>query len=398
MRGANIESYSVLGHYNASNNTAPSNFITKTISTYSSSIQANKVFNLKLTASQQYNGLNNTSSETTVVYDTYNNPTQSTSLIKEGSATQQTTVRNVTYVTPTISPYVVGRTSNKTESVSISGDTKTSEEQYTYNTAGLLTQVKKKENNTNFITEDNIYDTFGNITKKTISATGLAPRITNYEYDPSGRFLTKSIDIEGLATSYNYNTANGLLNSETNPYGLTTTYLYDSWFKKTKVTDHLGKSNIYNYIRNSEKTKITVTGDEGSYSEELYDDLGRKITSGVKDISGNISNVSYLYDIYDRNIKVSEPYYGSSPTQWNESQYDVYGRQNQNIAFTGKTSSISYSGLTTTINDGSTTKIVTKNALGNTVAMTDNPGGTVNYTYFANGNLKSTDYGSDNHY
>ncbi|WP_163399224.1 RHS repeat-associated core domain-containing protein [Flavobacterium fluviatile] len=392
LRGANIESYSVLGHYNASNNAAPSNFITKTTSTYSSSTEINKVFNLKLTTSQQYNGLNNTSSENSVVYDTFNNPTQSTTLIKEGGTTQQTTVRNLTYATPTISPYVVGRTVNKTESVSISGDTKTSEEQYTYNTAGLLTQVKKRENTTSFITEDNIYDTFGNITRKTISAAGLTPRITNYEYDPSGRFLTKSIDIEGLATSYNYNTANGLLNSETNPYGLTTTYLYDSWFKKTKVTDYLGKSNIYVYVRNSEKTKITVTGDEGSYSEELYDDLGRKITSGVKDISGNISNVSYLYDIYDRNIKVSEPYYGSSATQWNETRYDAYGRKNQNIAFTGKISSISYSGLNTTINDGATTKIVTKNALGNTVAMTDNPGGTVNYTYFANGNLKSTDY------
>jgi len=218
LRGANIESYSVLGQYNASNNSAPSNFITKTTSSYSSSTEANKVFNLKLTASQQYNGLNNTSSETTVAYDTYNNPTQSTTFIKEGGATQQTTIRNLTYATPTISPYVVGRTLNKTESVSISGDTKTSEEQYTYNTAGLMTQVKKKESNTNFITEDNIYDTFGNITKKTISATGLTSRITNYEYDLSGRFLTKSIDIEGLATSYNYNTVNGLLSSETNPY------------------------------------------------------------------------------------------------------------------------------------------------------------------------------------
>lgn len=48
--------------------------------------------------------------------------------------------------------------------------------------------------------------------------------------------------------------------------------------------------------------------------------------------------------------------------------------------------------MNTTINDSGTTKVVTKNALGNTVIMTDNPGGTVNYTYFANGNLKSTDY------
>ncbi|MDD5150456.1 MAG: FG-GAP-like repeat-containing protein [Flavobacterium sp.] len=392
LRGANIESYTVLGQYNASDYAAPSNFISKTTSTYSSSLGANKVFNLKLTASQQYNGLDNTSTETTVVYDTYNNPTQSTTLAKEAGTTQQTTLSNLTYATPTSSPYVVGRPVNKTQSVAASGDTMTTEEQYTYDTGGLLTQVKKKGHNTNFITEDNIYDTFGNITKKTISATGLTDRVTNYEYDSSGRFLTKSIDVEGLATTYSYNTANGVLNSETNPYGLTTSYLYDSWFKKTKTTDYLGKSNTYAYTRISEKTKVTATGDDGSYSEELYDDVGRKITASVKDLNGNTASVSYLYDIYDRNYKVSEPYSGSSATQWNETQFDVYGRTIKNIAFTGKTTTISYSGLTTTVNDGTLTKTSTKNSLGNIVTMTDTPGGTITYAYFANGNLKSSDY------
>ncbi|MEN9907305.1 MAG: hypothetical protein RLZZ540_446 [Bacteroidota bacterium] len=394
QRGANTENYTVLGEYNASDYAAPSNFISKTTSTFNSSLGTNKVFSVKLTASEQYNGLEGTSSETTAItYDANNNPLSSTTYLKNGSTIQQTTISNLTYATPTSSPYyVVGRPINKTQSVA-SGDTMTSEEQYAYNTGGLLTQVKKKGHNTNFITEDNVYDGFGNITKKTISAPALTARETNYEYDSSGRFLTKSIDVEGLATTYNYNTTNGVLNSETNPYGLTTSYLYDSWFKKTKTTDYLGKSNTYSYIRNTEKTKITVTGDDGSYGEELYDDLGRKITASAKDLNGNTSSVSYLYDIYDRNIKISEPYSGGSPSQWNETQFDEYGRTTQNISSTGKTTSISYSGLTTTINDGTKTKTVTKNAIGNVVTVADNPGGSITYTYFANGNLNSTDYG-----
>lgn len=393
LRGANTESYSVIGQYNASNYAAPSDFISKTTSTYTSSLTTTKVFSLKLTNSQQYNGLENTSTETSsIVYDAYNNPTTSTVTVKEGGATQQTTVTNLTYAAPTSSPYVVGRPTNKTQSVTVSGDTMTTEEQYVYNTGGLLTQVKKRGHNTNFITEDNVYDSFGNITKKTISGSNFSPRETNYEYDPSGRFLTKSIDIEGLATTYSYNTANGVLNSETNAYGLTTSYLYDAWFKKTKTTDYLGKNNTYTYTQINEKTKITTTGDDGSFNEELYDDLGRKITATTKDLNGNISSVSYLYDIYDRNYKVSEPYSGSSASQWNETHYDVYGRPTQNIFFTGKTTSISYSGLTTTINDGTKTKSVTKNALGNTLSLTDTPGGTITYTYFANGNLKSSNY------
>ncbi|MBA0883035.1 FG-GAP-like repeat-containing protein [Flavobacterium undicola] len=396
LRGANTENYTVLGQYNASDYAAPSNFISKTTSNYNSSLEANKVFNLKVTASQQYNGLDNTSTETTdIVYDTNNNPLTSTTYLKNGSTTEQTTISNITYATPTSSPYVVGRLINKTQSVAISGDTMTSEEQYVYNTGGLLTQVKKKGHNTNFITEDNIYDEFGNITKKTISAPGLIARETNYEYDPAygGIFLTKSTDIEGLSTTFVYNGYNGLLLSETNPYGLSTSYTYDSWFKKTKTTDYLGKSINMIYTRNGANATITTTGDDGSYSEELYDDLGRKITASVKDINGNTSSVSYLYDIYDRNYKISEPYSGGSPSQWNEIQYDEYGRTTQNISFTGKTTSISYSGLTTTVNDGTKTKIAAKNAIGNMVTMTDSPGGTINYTYFANGNLKSSDYG-----
>ncbi|OYX25843.1 MAG: hypothetical protein B7Z06_06635 [Flavobacteriales bacterium 32-35-8] len=393
LRGANTESYTVLGEYNASNYAAPSDFISKTTSTFNSSLGTNKVFNLKLTKSEQFNGLDDTSSETSAItYDANNNPLSSTTYLKSGGSIEETTITNLTYATSTSSPYVVGRPVNKTQSVTASGDTMTSEEQYAYNTAGLLTQLKKKGHNTNFITEDNVYDTFGNITKKTISATGLTSRETNYEYDASGRFLTKSIDVEGLATTYNYNSSNGVLNSETNPYGLTTSYLYDSWFKKTKTTDYLGKSNTYAYTRVTEKTKVTATGDDGSYSEELYDDLGRKITASVKDLNGNTSSVSYLYDIYDRNYKISEPYSGGSPSQWNETQYDVYGRTIQNISFTGKTTTIGYSGLTTTVNDGTKTKMATKNAIGNVVTMTDNPGGMITYTYFANGNLQSSNY------
>ncbi|MFV8327477.1 hypothetical protein [Flavobacterium sp. ZS1P14] len=272
------------------------------------------------------------------------------------------------------------------------GDTMTSEELYTY-TNHLLTQVKKRGHNTEYITEDNIYDTFGNITKKTMTA-GSDSRVTNYEYDPSGRFLTKSIDIEGLATTFSYNTYNGFLNSKTNPYGLTTSYTYDPWFKKIKTTDYLGKSNTYAYSRsNSVYTLVTTTGDDGSGKEETFDDLGRKTKSGVKNINGTFSYVDYLYDIYDRNYKVSKPYFGASPSQWNETTYDIYGRPTQSKSSTQKTVSMSYSGLTTTVNDGAKTKVSTKNAIGNVVSMTDTPGGTINYTYFANGNLKTSDYG-----
>lgn len=381
---------------NASPNT-PTNYITKSILTYESELLTNKVFKIQNSVTQQWNGLDNTGSKTITSYDVYNNPILSITTATSGTVIEQTSITNVNYEPASTTPYVVGRPTSKTQSVSVTGNTTTSEELYAY-TNHLLTQVKKKGNNTNYITEDNEYDAYGNITKKTITA-GPNPRITYYEYNTAspynGRFLTKSTDIEGLSTLFDYNTNNGLLASETNPYSLTTTYLYnDPWFKKTKTIDYLGKSNTYAYSRNGNvNTQVTTTGDDGSYSEELFDDLGRKKTSGVKDITGAISTISYLYDIYDRNIKVSETYFSTgAASQWNETEYDEYGRTKKNISFTGKSVSVIYSGLTTTVNDGSKTKTSVKNAIGNVVSMTDTPGGTINYTYFANGNLKTTNY------
>lgn len=393
LRGANTENYSVLGIKVASGTAAPSDFISKTVLGYTSTLGTNKVFNLKNTTSQQFNGLENTSTETTNIFDAYNNPTQSTTLVKQAGVTQQTTISNIVYDNlPSGTPYVIGRPNNKKQTVTVTGDTMNSEEQYLY-TNSLLTQVKKFAG-TDYITENNVYDTYGNITQKTITYPGLTARVTSYAYDATGRFLTKSTDIEGLYTTYLYNT-DGTLKSETNPYNLTTSYGYDVWFKKIKTTDYLGKNVNYVYARNGVNTTITTTGDDGSVSEEIFDDLGRKTRSGSKDITGTFSYVSYLYDIYDRKVKVSEPY-TTSATQWNESQYDVYGRLLKSISFTGKTVSMTYTGLVTKVDDGIKTKESTKNAIGNVVSIKDTPGGTINYTYFANGNLKNTEYGGVN--
>jgi RHS repeat-associated protein len=389
-RGAMTQSYTVLGLAYVASSYSPTTFITKSLLTYEQDLSPTKVFKIKNTVSEQYNGLEGTSTTTTNSYDSYNNPTASTTLLKNNGAVEQTTTSSVTYDNPTSSiPYYRGRPLSKNTSTTYNGLTTTSDEIYSYQNS-LLTQIKKRSNATNYITEDNVYDTYGNITQKTITASGLIPRITKYEYDTSGRFLTKSTDIEGLATLFDYNTSNGLVNFETNPYGLKTTYTYDSWFKKIKITDYLGKNNFYDYTKtNSVFTSVKTYGDDGSESIELFDDLGRKTLSKVKTIN-SWSNVDYLYDVYDRNYKTSEPY-ETTPLQWNETKYDDYGRTIQNIAQTGKTTTISYQGLTTTVNDGTKNAITTKNALGYVLSSTDN-GGTINYTYDANGNLKTSNF------
>jgi RHS repeat-associated protein len=410
-RGVATETYSVLGEtYGNFTGYTPANFINKTNMTYVDQLLPNKVYKIYNSYILSTNGLEGTSKEVTTTYDTTNNPLSTTSISKNGTNIERTEIVNIEYFPSTTSPtYILGRLKKKNSSVTHNGDTMTGEEIYTYDTAHLVSKIQKKGHLTNYLTEDNIYDVFGNITQKKITAVGLTPRITNFTYDTTGRFLLTSTDIEGLVTIYTYNTSNGLLLTQTLPsnagYPLTTTYLYDLWGKKTKETDYLGKSLNYSYSWLSADTNgffgTSSAGDDNSASFAWYDDLGRKIADGfrtINDASSTESNNSWKtfeYDIYDRAIKTYEPKLTGLPTWeglYSTTSFDAYGRTTQVVEHTGKTSTINYNGLTTTASDGVSNTTVVKNSLGNVVSMTDN-GGTISYQHYANGNLKQSNFG-----
>lgn len=368
----------------------PSTFITKSVLAYESDLLPNKIFKIKNISNKQFNGLEGTSIETKTDYNDYNNPLKTTTTVKEGGAIAQTSIVDIEYENSAQPVYVIGRPIKKIQNVTLGSDKMTTEELYKYNSNQLLSEIKKKgDATTDYISEERLYDGFGNVAKRTLKA-GQDSRELNYEYDTSGRFLFKSIDAEKLVTTYLYN-PNGTLKSQTNPLGQTTTYEYDSWFKKVKETDYLSNTTNYSYTNGSGYVDITKTLADGSVFNERFDDLGRKIRSGSKNIMGTFSYVSYLYNIQDQNSRVSEPYIGSSP-QWNEILYDDYGRIKTQNAYTGKTTEITYTGLTTEVNDGIITKTYKKDAVGNVVSMFDLPSNEIKYTYFANGNLKESNY------
>lgn len=226
-----------------------------------------------------------------------------------------------------------------------------------------VTYRKIKGSNTQFNSKTFTYDTFGNITKKVTTPYGEASREVNFEYDVSGRFLTKSIDVEGLATTYSYNTGTGTLTKETNPFGQETNYTYDAWNRPVTVTEYLGKTTTTGYVEDAGSYyTVTVSGDDGSGSTSLYDPLKRLIRSSGKDALGQWVNVFYEYDALGKKTRQSEPFIGQSPTQWNTTEYDFYDRAKTLIDFTGKVTNITYSGLSTTVNDGTKSVTTTKNA------------------------------------
>ena len=178
---------------------------------------------------------------------------------------------------------------------------------------------------------------------------------------------------------------------ETNPYNQSITFEYDAWNRLIKSTDFLGKSIHTDYVKENNQYTTTITGDDGSVSEVKYDALGRTIYERTKIFGGRWSQVNYTYDALDRVNGRSEPHGGSSAFQWNTITYDLLGRVRQQNLYTGKVISMSYDERSITQDDGIKTVSSTTDAMGNVIRMTD-PGGTIEYAYFGNGNLKTSTY------
>lgn len=442
LRGANVENYSAINWWNPTKTlSSMTNYVSRDITTYNiinatgvavAPLQNNKVFKLFANKIENFNGLQGTNSETKSTFDVFNNPTQVTTNIKSGTVIQKTNLTTLTYQNTNVagSTYIIGRPLSKIENATIYPTTADQDifktgEFYTY-TNNLLTKIRKRGNGTKSIYEENEYDIFGNITKKTIHdgegliaprasariftnddqesaaapINSLAPRITTFDYmsaEPfNGRFLTDSIDVEGLGTAYFYDARNGNLLYTINPYNLDTTFYHDGFFKPTKVIDYLGKTKTITYTREGINTKITTTSSVGgdAPTEVILDCFNREIRTGTQNINNDWVYVSKEYDIINQLIKTSEPYTGTSATLWNETVFDSYGRVIKTISSSGKETTITYGiqNLTVETFDGIKTQSVTKNAMGDIVSSTDTPGGTITNKYFANGNLKSSTY------
>ena len=378
--------------------------------TFTDPYLANKVFKLKKTKIENFDDLKNISVENNLVYNVFNNPTSVTGTIKNGSTIEQTSLTTITYDGSLLSPYTVDRPLIKANSVTAYGDTRTSQEEWSYNSSNQILTNKKKSMSSDFIVNTYDYDTYGNIKKQTLSSLDLpTTRITNFLYDPlyNGRFLTKVTDLEGLETIYTYNNAKCTLLTDTNPYGLTSTNTYDAWGKKTSVKDYLNNVATITYAKtanNTFTTTQTLPTAHGGVSIDVLDLLGRKIISGSKNIQGVFSYTKVDYDNLDRVVKKYEPYflnaqdlYTFSPASFSQNTFDGYGRMSGITYSSGKTESISYDLLTTTVTttaDGLTTsKAATNDAIGNTINTVEAPlGGTISHQYFANGAIKSSSY------
>ena len=359
-------------------------FLSKTTYIYTHSEAPNKCFKLQLDKQVTEDKLKGITTTQSFAYDTDLNPTQITT-----AAEGYKQVQELQYAPKESTPYRMGLLTHKRTASTLDGDTFTTEESYTYEN-GLISTAKTKGNGTGEHTEKFSYDPYGNITQKETIAEDGQKRSEQYTYDPTHRFIATHTDFEGLKTSFVYD-ERGNLSKETTPWGQSTSYQYDIWNRPIKITDYLGKSLRTTYGANGSKYNIRSDSDDDSYTSETYNALGWLLESEASTALGATA-VRYEYDALGRTIGKSEPFAaGGSPQGWTHTEYDRYGRPVQVTTAHGKTIRTSYDGLKTTVDDGSKQITTTQNAIGKTISQQDT-GGTIKYTYFGNGALKTANY------
>jgi RHS repeat-associated protein len=203
--------------------------------------------------------------------------------------------------------------------------------------------------------------------------------------------VTQSTDINGVITDMAYDSF-GVQYASSNSAGA---YIQshrrlfsDAWVATPSV-----RGNYYFVQRTLSAGQPTTYG--------YFDRVGRQVAA-VKQGFG-IGEWIYQYSLYDKYGRVVMQ---SVPTKdngisnvpdWNETNYDVFGRPQSITSADGTLSTVAYNGLSTVTNvtfDGlhtggyvtqSTTEV--KSVLGETVSVTDNKSGTIQYFHNATGNL-----------
>ncbi len=280
-------------------------------------------------------------------------------------------------------------------------------------------KLKREVRDSTSLFQNNIvytYDEYGNPETITISAPNDVERtelqVTELAYTDDGRFV-ESKTTQGLTSSYTYDLTRGLVTSATAPSGLTTRYFYDALGRKYKT-------RLYNGVESYTTLNWVPSGDDDSPEDALYYACSQ--TSGIapgktyynkngqvlRTVAQGFSNSQVIYtdmEYYEDGRIKSEslPYLSGTAEadiQWTSYYYDDdFNRLSKVVYADGSEMHKDYIDAerkvaTTIINtvDGVTktqSDTVMSNALGQTIASTDNMDNTVSYGYDAAGRLKN---------
>ena len=227
------------------------------------------------------------------------------------------------------------------------------------------------------------YDNFGNPWKVTTTATNCPTITTSSEYkDGTGRFVTKQTDEADNISYAQYDPKTGVLLEETDIAGLKTTYQYDGFqrlIQKVTPVDRITYSTAWN-ISSPSLYKVTVNSLISGDQITWYNAAEQETKAQVQGFSGAVVSEKE-YNTKGQLYRSYLPGYANKSSQYIQYAYDKFGRL-QSETNIGRTTSYSYSGLTTTVTapDG-TTRSSTLNSSGLVASSKDAANNSVTYTY-----------------
>lgn len=353
----------------------------KTTNTWSVSVQSNKIAKIRLTTQSVLNKLTAQTATSTFVHDTYGNVTKAS--VNYGGGL--TTVTDQTYynsVTGAI--YLIGQPLTKAVTNTRAGSSWIDKEVFTYSTVRLpLTRITYTGTLGNQKTGETrwTYDSYGNILSQKSAPYNVTEFLGNtYTYDATGRFIATMTNAMSQITTYSNYDPFGNPRSIKDHKNRTTSYTYDVWGRLVSVlhpsavtettTIAWGGSGMYTVSKSATGNPTFITHNDA---------LNRDLRTGNQRFDGQWQYVATEYDSYGRIHRTSLPFRGTSATQWNTYAYDSYDRPTTLTSASGKISSWSYSGLSTTETQNGIASTKTTDATGILVSVTD-PGGIITYT------------------
>lgn len=236
-----------------------------------------------------------------------------------------------------------------------------------------------------------IHDQFGNIIESTTNPQDTSQPVNKIKtaYDPTGRFIVKTIDNKGDSIINTINYDLGVVISTKDPNNLVKEYEYNLLGELQNTKTAISYEKItYNWaFRESDAPSDAVfykTTEVKGIAPilEFYDMLGRIIRTVTVGFNSQKIYTDVIYNAKGQIEKTSEPYFSGQTVYWNRNEYDNIGRMTKQDYADNSAYTFQYYGFESTTTDPLGNKTIKKkNIFGNLVESTDAKAGKVSYMY-----------------
>lgn len=196
---------------------------------------------------------------------------------------------------------------------------------YNYDAQGHITDIINDigAGNLALTTNYSNFNVFGYPTQITISAGDIQPRTSQKFYDPTGRFVVKTINPLGHVEEFIYEPKFGKIIQSTGINGLISKFQYDGLGRVISTTspNNITSTIRYEWDKSAIASYSVITSGEGSPKQtKLYNGLDNLVSTEKEGFNGIKIVSSITYDSKNRIIESKEPHY-SNQTKYMVTKY-----------------------------------------------------------------------------